>query len=406
MQNRGFPMKRLMLMGLCFSGAAALASGQAPRDNRSGDVHAQYRIVMTDGRVVLSRDLPRRQGSVVTYHEDRSGVLTGLPSEQVARIDTGVKPQRFPAQGAASSSSVEGDTVARPLQPGEVMVLGPMGDGGSGVSIAGQTNAGAGTAAAGGGNANTVNGNGAYGGGNLVNANGNFSNGTPNGTAGFDTRMLGGGSPTTATGLLPNGQPSNQPLAGDVLRAQSGNVPTQSIDTQTQTSPNGFPANAASQATTLNPNGTPNTSTTGPVAGSTAPVGPNGFPGTPQNATGPNGFPTTGGAVTNPQTGVGSNGFPTTGTPGTTSPQNVTNPNGFPAVGAPGTTGTTGTGTNNGGVIVSPNGTPSTAAPQQQQQQPSAPHSGTSAAPNGGATSSSPPGGGAGGSHSSSGPSR
>ena len=403
MQNRGFPMKRLMLMGLCFSGAAALASGQAPRDNRSGDVHAQYRIVMTDGSVVLSRDLPRRQGSVVTYHEDRSGVLTGLPSEQVARIDTGAKPQRFPAQGAASSaSSAAGDAAARPLQPGEVMVLGPMGDGGSGVSIAGQT--GAGGAAAGGGNAstvnaNTVNGNGAYGGGNLVNANGNFSNGTPNGTAGFDTRMLGGGSPAPATGLLPNGQPSNQPLAGDVLRAQSGNVPTMSIDTQTQTSSNGFPANAAAQTTTLNPNGLPNTTTTGPVAGSTAPVGPNGFPGTPQNATGPNGFPTTGGAVANPQTGVGSNGFPTTGTAGTTSPQNVTDPNGFPAVGAPGTTGTT----NGNGVTVAPNGTPAMAAPQPQPQ--SAPHSGTSAAPKGGASSAPSAPRGSAGSGPGSGPS-
>jgi len=387
-------MKRLMLMGLCFSGAAALASAQAVRTNRSGDVHAQYRIVMTDGRVVLSRDLPHRQGSVVTYHDDRSGALTGLPSEQIARIDTGATPQRFPAQSALSSPG--GEDAARPLQPGEVMVLGPMGDGGSGVSISGQTGAAGATAGGAEANASSVNGNGAYGGGNLVNGNGNFSNVTPNGTTGFDTRMLGGGSPTTATGLLPNGQPSNQPLAGDVLRAQSGNVPTMSIDTQTQTSSNGFPSNAASQTTTLNPDGTPNTTTTGPVAGSTAPVGPNGYPGTPQSVTGQNGFPTTGGATANPQAGVGSNGFPTTGTAGTTTPQNVTNPNGFPAVGAP-ATGTT----NGNGVVVAPNGTPSTAVPQPPQQQ-SAPHSGTSSAPKGGA-SSAPSGGAAGA--SSSGPS-
>jgi hypothetical protein len=104
-----------------------------------------------------------------------------------------------------------------------------------------------------------VNGNGVNN-GNFVNGNGTFSNGAPVGTGTIDPRMLGGG-----TGLLPNGQQANSPLAGDVLRAQSGSVPTMNIDTQTQTSPNGFPANTASQTTTLNPNGTPNTTTTGPV---------------------------------------------------------------------------------------------------------------------------------------------
>jgi len=389
-------MKRLILMGLCLSGAAAMASGQAARraNHRSGEVHAQYKIVMRDGRVVVSRDLPRQQGSVVTFHDERSGALTGLPSEQIARVDTGVTPQRFPARSGPASASAAGEAVTRPLQPGEVMVLGPIGDGGTGVSIAGQSGAASGGVAGGGAgygngtngtgvNANTAN-------GNFVNGNGNFSNGTPNGTAGFDTRMLGGGSPTTSTGLLPNGQPSNQPLAGDVLRAQSGNVPTMSIDTQTQTSQTGFAPNAASQATTLNPNGTANTATTGPVAGSTAPIGPNGYPGTPQNVTGPNGFPTTGGATTNPQTGVGPNGFPTSGTAGTTTQQNVTNPNGFPAVGAPGTTGTTGTtnGTNANG-NVAPNGAQTNVAPNGAQTN-VAPNGAQTVAPNGAQTNVAP----------------
>jgi len=133
-------MKRLMLMGLCFSGAAAVASGQAVRHSPSGDVHAQYRIVTKNGKVVVSRDRPHQQGSVVTFHDERSGALTGLPSEDVARIDTGVTPQRFPAQGAASPAGSAAMT--RPLEPGEVMVLGPIGDGASGVSIAGQSGAG------------------------------------------------------------------------------------------------------------------------------------------------------------------------------------------------------------------------------------------------------------------------
>jgi hypothetical protein len=339
------------------------------------------------------------------FHAE-SGALTGVPTEDVVRVDTSVTPKRFNGRSAPAIAGGM-DAVTRPLQPGEVMVLGPIGDGGSGASIA--TRAGAG-GAPGAGGANGVAANGSVNAnGNFVNGNGTLGNGTSNGTA-FDARMLGGGTPAAATGLLPNGQPANSPLAGDVLRAQSGNVPTMSIDTQTQTSPNGFAPNAASQTTTLNPNGTANTTTTGPVAGSTAPIGPNGFPGTPQNVTAPNGFPTTGGASTATQNVTGQNGFPATA--GST-PQNVTNPNGFPATGATGT-GTTG----QGQVIVAPNGTvtnvspnsaganpatPGTATvPQQQQQQPGTQKSG--AAPNGAAggpsgaapSSSSAPSGGPG----------
>ena len=385
MTDQGVAMKRLILLSLCFAGAALAGASTA-------EVRAQYRIVTADGRVVVSRDLPRQNGSVTTFHADRTGALTGIPTEKIVRVETSVTPQRFVPQAGAVGAAVSGEaeTATRPLEPGDVLLLGPIGDGAGG-SIASQ-------AAAGGAGAGTA-GAGAYGGGNFVNGNGAYANGT----AGFDSRMLGGGG-APATGLLPNGQPASQPLAGDILRAQSGNVPTMSIDTQTQTSPNGFPANAASQTTTLNPNGQPNTTVTGPVAGSTQPVGPNGFPGTPQNVTGPNGFPVTGGASTTPQNVTGPNGF--TGPAGST-PQNVTNPNGFPAVGAPGTStnGTTTTGA--GQVIVAPNGTvtntqgvngaaPGTATVPQQPQ----PKSGTANAPGRGAAA---PSGGA--AASSSGPS-
>lgn len=361
-------MKRLMAVSLCFSAAAALAGAQ---------VRAQYRIVMRDGRVVVARDLPKENGTVTTFHAE-SGALTGVPSEDVVRVDTSATPKRFigtssPAIGGAM------DVVTRPLQPGEVMVLGPIGDGGSGAAIATPAGAAGASGAAG---ANGVGGN-----GNFVNGNGTFSNGTANGTAAIDPRMVGGGG----VGLLPNGQPANSPLAGDVLRAQSGNVPTMSIDTQTQTSPGGFAPNAAAQATTLNPNGTPNTTSTAPVAGSTAPIGPNGFPGTPQNVTGPNGFPTTAGASSTTQNATGQNGFPA---PAGSTPQNVTNPNGFPATGATGT-GTTG----QGQVIVAPNGTvtnvsPNSAVPQQpQQQQQGTPKSGAAPSHAAPSASSAPSGG-------------
>lgn len=393
-------MKRLNLLSLFLAGAVAASIAGA-------DVRAQYRIVMKDGRVMLSRDLPRQEGTITRFHAAASGVMTRVRTGEIARVETSVTPQRFvPETGPGVSGAT--DTGVRPLQPGEVVVLGPIGAD-AGTSIAAQA-AAAGAINGGGGSGTGVNGNagaGAYGasrGGNFVNGNGTFSNGTPNGTTGFDTRMLGGGTPTTGTGLLPNGQQANQPLAGDVLRAQSGDVPTMNIDTQTQTSPNGFPANTASQTTTLNPSGQPNTAVTGPVAGSTQPIGPNGFPGTPQNVTGPNGFPVTGGTATSSQNVTGPNGF--TG-PTQSTPQNVTNPNGFPAVGAPGT-GTAATGA--GQVIVLPNGTitnvqganrgttgtGNSAIPQQQQQRgtqqksgaPNAPGPG-GAAPSGGAAAPS-----------------
>jgi len=324
-------MKRLILLSLCVSAAAAIASAE---------IRAMYRVVMADGHVVLARDLPRTNGTVTTFHASDSGVLTGVPSEDVVKIETSVTPRRFPMIGPAVSEQAEAGV--RPLEPGEAIDLGPMGDGGSaqanGRSVA--ASAGANGAAAYGGNGNGTNGGGGY------------------GTT--DPRMLGGGVP--AAGLLPNGQPSNQPLAGDILRAQSGNVPTMSLDTQTQTSSNGFPATASSQTALVNANGTPN-------------IGPNGFPGTSQTATGPNGFP-----ATTAQSPIGPNGFPLT-------PQTTTDGNGFPATATQGTTGANGfpaatafgaskttVGTNGfpsatataigtGSVIVAPNGTVTNVAP-------------------------------------------
>src|SRR6185436_20607033 len=88
----GYLMKRLMALSLCFAGAAALAGAE---------VRAQYRILMRDGRVVVSRDLPRQTGSVTTFHAE-SGALTGVPSEDVVRVDTGVTPKRFTGKGGTA----------------------------------------------------------------------------------------------------------------------------------------------------------------------------------------------------------------------------------------------------------------------------------------------------------------
>jgi hypothetical protein len=325
-------MKRLILLGLCISAAAAVATA---------DVRALYRIVMADGRVVLARDLPRSNGSVTTFHANGSGALTGVPSEEVVKIETSVTPRRFPRYGPAAAE--ETDAEVRPLQPGDEIDLGPTGDGGSGAPAGQPAVVGAGSGGANGGNANSAYGNGAYGYG------GNPANGT------FDIRMLGGGAP------------ANLPLAGDVLRAQSGNVPTMSLDTATQTSNIGFPATISDQTALVNADGTPNIGPNGfpgtpqPVVGTNgfpgtagqAAAGPNGFPGTPQTTTGTNGFPTTG--VTG--TATGSNGFPVNGTTGASTPVDS---NGFPSTPA----------TAAGTVVVAPNGTVTNVAPNMGASNP------------------------------------
>ncbi|HEX4440246.1 MAG TPA: hypothetical protein VH854_09260, partial [Thermoanaerobaculia bacterium] len=231
-------MKRLILLSLCLSAAAAVTSAE---------VRALYRIVMTDGSVVLARDLPRANGSVTTFHASDSGVLTGVPSEEVAKIETSVTPRRFPVTGSAAAES---EAQVRPLQPGEAIDLGPMGDGGTGIAPMARPGA-------------AVNGasNGAP-------SNGNYANGGYANNPAVDPRMFGGAA---AAGLLPNGQPANQAVAGDILRAQSANVPTMSLDTQTQTSPNGFPATVSSQTAVVNADGTVNATTAGPVPGAVAP---------------------------------------------------------------------------------------------------------------------------------------
>lgn len=92
-------MKRLILLSLCISAAAAVASAE---------IRAVYRIVMADGGVVLARDLPRTNGSVTTFHASDSGVLTGVPSEDVVKIETSVTPRRFPVIGPSAAAETEG----------------------------------------------------------------------------------------------------------------------------------------------------------------------------------------------------------------------------------------------------------------------------------------------------------
>ncbi len=318
-----------------FSAAAALAET------------ATYRIELSNGHRVLSMDRPVTRGTVLTFHPHPAGALTGVPVEMVVRVVSDgatVKPAtltvRAPRLAGGPASTAGGPTPG--LDPGEILVLGPTGDG---IAPAPSDEAGAAASAP---NAGMNSGVG-YGGGinpNLVNPNVPID---PNNTViGTD------GLPRVASST-------------DLSRAQAA---------QTPVGPNGFPTTPSGAATVIGPNGTP----------TLAP----GVPGSGTPAIGPNGTPVIGTGA--PPTVIGPNGTPVLAPSGQpVSSQPVIGPNGTPVLAQPGQPGS-------GPPVIGPNGTPVLAQPGQPGGAPpaTAPN-GTpaSAAPSGGAASSAgaPPGG-------------
>jgi hypothetical protein len=287
----------LSLVGLFAATLVLAAEGQ------------RYRIELADGRQVVASGAPVQRGSVVTFRPYPAGMLTGIPAEQVVRIERG-EVATFPEQ--APESTID-PGVVRPLEPGEALDVGLTGEGSA--SGAAQTPASGEIAA----NPQSAGVNPAYYGGygGAVN---------PNGT------LIG-----------PDGLP-RAASSTDLARAMA----------QTTTAPNGFPATSA--PTMIGPNGTP---TLAPgVAGSDFPViGPNGTPvmsGTPQLTIGPNGTP-----VLAPGAApiIGPNGTPVlapSGQPGSAAP--VVGPNGTPVLAPAGRPGSA-------APSVAPNGFPSAPAP-------------------------------------------
>src|SRR5712691_1478633 len=101
-------MKRLMLIAcsLLLAAATALAAAAAP-----------YRISLRDGRQILARDHPVRSGSVLLYHPYPRGVLTAVPIELI-----------FAVNAALATGVNEAPTISV-LNPGDLIVLGPTGEG-------------------------------------------------------------------------------------------------------------------------------------------------------------------------------------------------------------------------------------------------------------------------------------
>jgi hypothetical protein len=193
-------MKRLLSLGLVLLLASALA-GAAPR--------ARYRIQLRDGRQVFSTDLPVQQGTVVIFHQAPGGVLTGIPAEEIVAVRTGssqvsARPQVADSLVRDRMTAIQ--ILARPLQPGEIVVLGPTGSGSA--AVAGRDGYGApGSAMTGDDSASGANvGNGAYG----ATSPGAPGSGqpaiAPNGTPAT-------GQPGTPASAQPNTAPSGTPAS-------------------------------------------------------------------------------------------------------------------------------------------------------------------------------------------------
>jgi hypothetical protein len=257
---------------------------------------ALYRIELRDGGEVLANDRPYHRGSVVLFHRHSNGSLTGLPEEEVV----GVVPNL-----AANVIEVK----AQELQPGDVVFIGPTGDGAP--STVPAPAAAPPPAMLPGGIYDPR--NPAYG-----------YSGPPNGATQFGLSS-GVFSPVTP---------------GDLARAISAEPPTG----ENPIGPNGFPTTAAGVAPpvgpdgqlilappgssgstplTIGPNGTPVLAPAGSPGSASPPVGPNGTPviapaGSPGSATpsiGPNVTPELAppGGPGSASPPVGSNGFPSPG---------------------------------------------------------------------------------------------
>jgi hypothetical protein len=236
-------MKRLMLIAcsLLLAAATALAAAAAP-----------YRIALRDGRQILVKDRPIRSGSVLLYHPYPRGVVTSVPIEFIFGVN------------AALATSVNEASTISVLNPGDLIILGPTGEGQPAPEPLAVAPPAPGSA--------TI----------------------PGGV--YDPRMpiYGGG-----TYIAPNargnpnapGNPIGMTPSADLARAQSGPPPT----AESPIAPNGYPANPAAPAPVIGPNGQPviGPASAAPVIGpnGTPILAPPGSPGSTPPPVGPNGYP-------------------------------------------------------------------------------------------------------------------
>jgi hypothetical protein len=274
----------------------------APATAVTAAAHARYRITLQDGGEAVASDAPVHRGSIVTFHDARSGELTGVPEEEVVSVQTSAATAAEPAIDVLVRG--QRDVVSapvQPLQPGDVVDVG--------ITGAPEPQPAAGNPG-------------------LVTAPAGYG---PYGQP--PVGAYGGGYPP---GSL---QPMVTPAQSAALAAQAtlaGEPPT--------IGPNGFPIMSGNPPT-IGPNGTPISSSDQPLIGA-------------------NGTPVLGSTATAAQPLIGSNGTPVLapGAPGGTAL--VIGSNGTPVLAPAGSPGATALVIgSNGTPVLAPAGSPGAAAP-------------------------------------------
>jgi hypothetical protein len=259
------------IFAIFFAAAAAIA---VPR--------GVYRIALRNGTTLLAKDRPYSVGSVLLFHGYPSGVLTGVPREEVVGMGSG---------GAEDQTAVVGSRTPM-LQPGEVIVLGPTGKGAGSAPEANPASPAPVTAR----------------GGVYDPRNPAYGYSPPRtGTAAQDANSF-----TAFTPVAP----------GDVGRAVSAEPP----NLEPSVAPNGFPATPGAPVPLIGSDGRPILAPAGSPGSTPQVIGPNGTPvmapsgapGSTPPAMGPNGTPVLAppGAPGSTPPAVGPNGYSASSPPG------------------------------------------------------------------------------------------
>ncbi|MBC8647438.1 MAG: hypothetical protein H7X85_09765, partial [Thermoanaerobaculia bacterium] len=125
-------MKKALVFLICTGLAGAAAA------------RTLYRIELRGQAPVVARDAPVTHGSVLVFHRQADGRLTGVPREDVVSVtpvsgsaSTSTSTSRTARQSATRKATVKTVTTtaapaaSEPLSPGDTLVLGPTGGDGS-----------------------------------------------------------------------------------------------------------------------------------------------------------------------------------------------------------------------------------------------------------------------------------
>ena len=264
-------VKKTLIVALFSLTLGLVCDARVLKIHASGKTSTRWEIEVRGSASVAAKDQPVEIGSVLVFHRYPDGALTGIPIEDVVAVNS-TSPARVLA--SADTAAVTATRPIVPLQPGDLVVIGPTG-GNSSPSAAEAAAAAAGrpySPSAGGGPP------------------------SPSSLAARDAieaQVFPGELPGPGAGMTTGSQQIY--ISGQaVLPATPRPLPPTSVDS------NGFPSMGTGPQP-INPNGFPAPTTRGPQSG-TQPVSPNGFPAT------------TGGAQSGVQS-IDTNGFPTLNSP-------------------------------------------------------------------------------------------